>query len=113
VREKPAYAALVQAGAEALWSAFNGGQERPLPPELRSDHEKAARAVLDAVLPALAEQVRQASYAAEVTTRDFGPAVHPDLAGDLLADLATAAKPDSGVCVADEYGPCSCGGCVL
>jgi hypothetical protein len=89
-----AYEALIQAGAESLWGAFNGGQERPLPPELRWDHEKAARAVLDAVLPALAEQVRQASYAAEVTTRDYGPAVHPDLAGDLLDDLVTPQKPD-------------------
>lgn len=45
--------ALIQVGAEALWRAFNGGQERPLPPELRWDHEKAARAVLEAVLPLL------------------------------------------------------------
>lgn len=41
----------VSIGAEALWRAFN--DDRPLPPELRSDHEKAVRAVLDAVLPRL------------------------------------------------------------
>lgn len=42
---------VVEAGAEALWAAFN--PERVLPPELRRDHEKAARAVLAATLPLL------------------------------------------------------------
>jgi hypothetical protein len=37
---------LVSRCAEALWREFNGGQERPLPPELRWDHERAARSVL-------------------------------------------------------------------
>lgn len=76
---------LAERGAEALWRAFNA--DRPLPPELRPDHLRAARAVLQEALPVLANHLRQEAYKVERATRDYGPAVHPDLAGDLIDDL--------------------------
>lgn len=46
-----------------------------------------ARDVLAIALPMLADLVRQASYRVEHASRDFGPAVHPDFAGDWIEDL--------------------------
>lgn len=85
--QRSAYAALVEAGTTAM----NGGQK-----DRHGRWTGEVHTVLGAVLPVLAEQVRQASYRAEVTTRDYGPAVHPDFAADLIEEMAeSVANPDS------------------
>jgi hypothetical protein len=61
----------------------------------RDELETDARSMLNAVIPVLADALRQAQYRHEATSRDFGPAVHPDFGPDWILDLLADAHAPS------------------